>query len=154
MKHLLFALAASFALLITPAARADEATHKKAAEDFFQAAEMEAIFVKATDQALETQIQQAPDLAPMKEIMKTFFNKYMSWAALKEDLTKLYMQTFTEPELVEITKFYQTPTGKKMAQTSPDLMNKSSALGTQKVQEHIGELQTMIQEEMKKKGGK
>ena len=136
---------ASFLLLSTPALKADEASHLKAAQDLLVAAQMQVIFSKTVDQALDMQIKQAPQLAQFRPIMTAFFSKYMSWDALKDDLAKLYANAFTEDELKDITKFYETPTGKKMAMETPALMMQGSALGQQKVQEHIGELQQAIQ---------
>ena len=141
----------SLFMVFVPGLNADEASHLQAARDLLVASQMEQVFSKTIDQALDMQIRQAPQLGELRGVMKDFFNKYMSWDALKDDLAKLYADSFTEDELKDITKFYQTPTGKKMALATPELMAKGAMLGQQKVQEHIGELQQMIQDAMAKK---
>jgi len=141
----------SFLMVFAPGLRADDASRLKAAQDLLVAAQMDQIFSKTIDEALDMQIKQAPQLADLRDVMKAFFVKYMSWDAMKDDLAKSYADAFTEQELKEITKFYRTPAGKKMALMTPDLMTREANLGQQKVQDHIGELQQMIQEAMEKK---
>jgi hypothetical protein len=76
--------------------------------------------------------------------MKAFLNKYMSWASLKDDMAKIYMAEFSESELNELTKFYQTPLGKKSIQKMPVLMTKGAEIGQKRVQEHLPELQAVL----------
>ena len=54
-----------------------------------------------------------PALAPYQTQMKAFLSKYMSWASLKDDMTKIYTAEFSERELNELAKFYETPLGKR-----------------------------------------
>jgi len=54
-------------------------------------------------------------------------------------------EQFTEEELKDITRFYQTPSGKKMARLTPELTAKGAMLGQQEVQAHLGELGEMIE---------
>jgi hypothetical protein len=151
MKISLIALIGSVSLLSAPLVFADAASHAKAAEDLLVAASMEEVFTRTIDQALDAQIAANPQLAELKPVMKAFFDKHMSWAALKPDMVKLYTESFTEEELKDITKFYQTPSGKKMALTTPDLMAKGAAIGQAKVQAHMPELQQMVEAAMAEK---
>jgi hypothetical protein len=91
------------------------------------------------------QIAENPALAELKPVMKAFFDKHMSWAALKTEMAQLYAEQFTEEELQDITKFYQSPAGKKMARLTPDLVAKGAGLGQARIQAHLGELEQMIQ---------
>jgi uncharacterized protein len=129
---------------------ADEASHKKAAENLLLQMDMDDVFNKSTDQLLDMQLKQAPQLAPAKDAMKKFFSKYMSWDALKDDVAQLYAECFNEDELNELSKFYQTPVGKKLAKVTPDITTKAAALGQAKVQSHIAELQEMMGESIRK----
>ena len=85
-----------FSLLQPIAARADEASHKKAAESLLGLMGMEKLLSQSVDQMLAMQVQQNPALAPYQAQMKTFLNKYMSWASLKDDMAKIYMAEFSE----------------------------------------------------------
>ena len=113
--------------------------------------EMDNLINQSVDQTLAMQIQQNPTIAPYQAQMKTFLNKYMSWASLKDDMAKIYMAEFTENELNELNKFYQTPLGKKTVQKMPGMMAKGAEIGQKRVQEHLPELQAAIASEVGKK---
>jgi uncharacterized protein len=134
-----------------PAARADEKSHRAAAEEMLQAANTEQTMQAAIDQVLDVQIKANPELAPVKGVMKKFFAKHLSYAALKDDLIKIHMEQFTETELKEIAAFYRTPAGKKAVEKLPILMQKGSELGMRRVQENAAELKQMIEDAQKKK---
>ena len=129
--------------------RADEASHRKAGESLFGVMGMESLLSQSVDQMLAMQVQQNPALAPYQAQMKAFLSKYMSWASLKDDMTKIYMAEFSEAELNELTKFYQTPLGKKTMQKMPALMAKGAEIGQKRVQEHLPELQAALAAEKK-----
>ena len=103
---------------------------------------------------LNVQIKQRPEAAAIEPEMRAFFSKYMSWNSLKSDMVDIYSRNFTEPELRDITKFYQTPTGRKMSSTLPQLMQSSMEIGQKRVQEHLPELQEAIKAKMEAQPGK
>jgi hypothetical protein len=144
-----FAVAVGVLLLAGVAVRADDKSHRQAAEELFKAMDVESMLAGAIDASLEAQVKANPALAQFKGVMKKFFNKYMSYASLKDDLIKLYTDEFTEDELKEMTKFYKTPTGRKLAKKGPSLMQKGGQLGMARVQKNTAELQKMIQDSLK-----
>ena len=145
MKAPLALLFVALALLAPMTARADEASHRKAAETLLGLMDMESLLAQSVDQMVQIQAQQNPAIAPYQAEMKAFLGKYMSWASMKEDMAKLYVAEFTEPELNELVKFYQTPVGKKTIQRMPALMAKGAEIGQKRVQQHLPELQAAIQ---------
>ena len=141
---LLSVLIGALAVLSPATTRADETSHRKATETLFALTGMETLIGQSIDQMLAIQVQQNPALAQFQPQMKAFLNKYMSWASLKDDMAKLYMAEFTEAELNELIKFYQTPLGKKTIQKMPGLMAKGAEIGQKRVQEHLPELEAAI----------
>lgn len=144
MKLLIPLLLASLAILQPTVARADDKSHRAAAESLLGLMSMESLLSQSVNQMLDMQIKQNPAIAPYQQEMKDFFGKYMSWPVLKDDMVSIYMGEFTEPELNELNKFYQTPVGKKSIQRMPALLAKGSELGQKRVQEHLPELQAAI----------
>jgi hypothetical protein len=144
MKPFLLSILIGALALLPSATRADEASHRKATENLFGLMGMETMISQSIDQMLAMQVQQNPALAAYQPQMKAFLNKYMSWASLKDDMAKLYMAEFTENELNELTKFYQTPLGKKTIQKMPTLMAKGAEIGQKRVQEHLPELEASL----------
>ena len=146
MKLAVTHLAAIALLVLLPAvARADEASHRAAAEQLLNLMEMEKMMSQSVDQMLAMQMKQSPGMAQYEPQMRAFLSKYMSWGTVKEDMVKIYMAEFTEPEIKELIKFYQTDVGKKTVQKMPTLLAKSAELSQKRMQEHMPELQQAIQ---------
>ncbi|MBE7178405.1 MAG: DUF2059 domain-containing protein, partial [Mucilaginibacter polytrichastri] len=127
-------------------------SHLKAANAVLEVSGMAQSFTATIDNMIETQAQQIPDSlqTKFKGVMKTFMAKYFTYDKIKPGMAKIYAAEFTEPELKELAKFYQTPVGKKSAQKLPVLQQKGMELGVSMVQQHQGELQQMMQDAFKK----
>ncbi len=63
---------------------------------------------------------------------------------MKKDLAGIYMQTFTEDELKLINDFYITPTGQKVINELPQLVQQRNQVAMQRLKENVGELQQIL----------
>jgi uncharacterized protein len=131
---------------VASGAHADEKSHRASIQEFFKIAQMDTLIQRSMDAALNSQIQVNPQLKPYEPKMRQFFNKYMSWKSLQDDFTTIYMKAFTEDEFKQLLAFYKTPVGKKSLQEMPTLMEQGAAIGVKRVQEHMPELQKMLEE--------
>ena len=129
-------------------------SHYKAAEQMLTLMDMVTVVRRSIDEMLKAQIAQSPGIAPFETVMRQFFMKHMSWESLKADTIQIYMKEFTEPELNELNRFYQTEVGRKMVEKMPTLMGKGAELAAERVQQHMPELQAAIAEEAKKQKNK
>jgi hypothetical protein len=142
------------ALVLHPfVAVGDEQSHRKAAEHLLIIMEVDKSLPKIAEQVVETQLQQNPQLAPQRDILQKFLNKYLNWESVKEDTITAYTQEFTEPELKKLTEFYKTPVGKKASEKMPKLAFISGQIGLRQAQAHQTELRQMIEEQKNKQGG-
>jgi uncharacterized protein len=142
------------ALVLHPfVAVGDEQSHRKAAEHLLIIMEVDKSLPKIAEQVVETQLQQNPQLAPQRDILQKFLNKYLNWESVKEDTITAYTQEFTEPELKKLTEFYKTPVGKKASEKMPKLAFISGQIGLRQAQAHQTELRQMIEEQKNKPGG-
>lgn len=105
----------------------------------------------AIDTMLDAQLKANRGLVPVKDVMKKFLIKHLSYEALKDELIDLHVKEFTEEELKEIAAFYRSPAGKKFIEKQPIMMQKGAELGMRRVQENTAELTQMIQAEQNKK---
>jgi hypothetical protein len=148
MKKLLALALTAFALVPCHASnRDDDESRNKAAEELLLAMKMDKNTETTLDQMIEVQIKQQPQIAPFKDVMRKFLMKHLNWESLKGDMIKLYSDSFTEPELKELTAFYHTPVGRKSADLLPQLSAKGAQIGMERVQKNLPELQRMIQEQ-------
>ena len=133
----------------TAPAPSPEAT--AAALELLDTMHMEKVLSDSITTMLDLQLKQNPEIQQFRPIMMDFFKKYMSWDALKDDMAGIYASEFTAAELKQMTAFYKTPVGQKMATKLSGLIAKGGEIGQRRVQEHIGELQDAIRAEMAKK---
>jgi uncharacterized protein len=143
----------SVCVFATGASAADPtpgSSHYKAAEKMLTLMDMETVLRRSIDEMLKAQIAQNPGMAPFESVMREFLMKHMSWESLKADTIQIYMSEFTEKELEELNRFYETAVGRKMVEKMPTLMGKGAELGAKRVQEHIPELQAAMEAEAKK----
>ncbi|MGI4749066.1 MAG: DUF2059 domain-containing protein [Janthinobacterium lividum] len=121
-------------------------SHLKAAEDMLTSMNMPYIFTSSINNMVNVQSSNLPldQRKAFSDAMKTFLNKYLNWDLLKTDMSRIYASEFTESEIKELTRFYQTPLGKKMIEKSPALMQKGMLIGQQAVVAHQAELQDMM----------
>jgi uncharacterized protein len=145
MSMILYACLMTIALMLTPVvALGDQQTHRSAAENLLIVMEVDKSLPPLAEQVVENQLQQNPQLAPQREILQKFFNRYLNWASVREDTISAYTQEFTEPELKQLTEFYATPLGKKANEKMPKLMFIAGQIGLRKAQANQAELQQMM----------
>jgi len=131
-------------MILLPTAVADTEGQKEA-EKLLNTMGMDSAMTESMSVMIDLQLKQNPALAPFKTVMMEFFSKYMSWESLKPEFLKIYSETFSASELREINAFYATDTGKKTIREMPALMARGGQIGAARVQENIGELQSMIE---------
>lgn len=134
-------------LLAFAGATRAEVDAREQAEALFEAIDMRAVVDQGVGVMLDAQIKQRPELAPYRNVLQPFFEKYMGYDALKDDLINLYTTTFTAKELREVRRFAETPAGYKVIFKMPGLMRQIAEIGTKRAQDHVSDLQKLIQDE-------
>jgi hypothetical protein len=151
MQAMWYACLLSMAVVLPHAVcLADNASHRRAAETLLTVIEAEQDMQKDAELILENLLRQNPEFAPRNAAVKTFVMKYVNWPSLKEDVITLYVQAFTEDELKQLTKFYRTPLGQKVADKMPQLSTAGTQLGITRLREHSAELRQLIGADEKK----
>jgi hypothetical protein len=120
------------------------------AHELLQTMNMEKTYTGMIDKVTEMQLHQNPKLKAIEPTIHAFFMKYMGWGALKEDMAKMYAKSYTEEEIKELIAFYKTKVGEKTLKLMPKLAITGTAIAKTKLSEHIGELKTMVDAELKK----
>ena len=68
--------------------------------------------------------EQVADADKMREELHTMVTQQVNWDAMKGDLAQTYADDFTVAELKDISTFYRTPAGAKLADKQPELTEK------------------------------
>ena len=129
---------------------ADTASHRQAVEKLFRLTSMQQKIDASVDNVLALQLQQNPELRAHEGELRSFLEKYIGWESLKNEITSMYLQAFTEQELNEINDFYASPAGHKLILKIPELVRQRDGIAVQRLQGHINELQSRIQSNSRK----
>ena len=125
-----------------------------AAYELLEAMQVPAQLKQTLDGLVEMQMRSNPQLVPYKSIFTDFFNKYMSYEALKKGYADIYLDFFSVSELKAMTAFYKSPIGRKMASKSSELTLRGAALGQKAVRDHQHELQAALAKAIQERQGK
>ncbi len=142
----LIAAALATATGVLAQANPETDSHRAAAMELTELLRMEELIQQSYEEMVDVQIRGNPELRGYREVMLAFFREYMSWEVLRADITGLYVEAFTEAELRELILFYSSPVGQKAVEVMPELMRRGTEIGMRRVQQHLPELEGLIQE--------
>ena len=142
--HLILPLSLAIATAWSTVLSADAASHRQATEQLLELIQMQQKIDASVATVVNLQLQQEPALSEHVELLRAFLEKYIGWSGMREDLIRMYQQTFTEEELKAMNSFYSSSVGRKLIQHLPDLIQQRDRLAMQRLQEHLGELQQEI----------
>jgi hypothetical protein len=141
--YLITALLAA-SLILPGLSAADNNSHLEQVEILFKLTRMEQKINESVDSVAQLQLRQNPELGAKRDLLMAFLEKHIGWAAVRGDLTDMYMQTFSEQELKAMNDFYITPTGQNVINTVPQLVQERNRLAMQRLQRNAGELQEIM----------
>jgi hypothetical protein len=129
------------------------ASHIQAAEKYLIATNIDTQFSGMIDNMITASSAQIPEAKRPEfiKVMKTFMDKYYSWAVLKDKYAAIYASEYSEAELKQLTVFYSSPLGKKVSSKTPVLLQKGMALGQEVVASHRTELEQMMKDAFENK---
>lgn len=93
---------------------------------------------------IDAMIRTHPMMTPYRGVMMRWAGKYLSWSQIGPQLARLYAQAFTERQLRDLIRFYETPTGRKAVRVLPQLTRQGMMIGQRLARAHIGDLRRMI----------
>lgn len=123
---------------------ADSASHRKAVEELFQTLEMRATVVHMAQLLTDQFCSMDPQMQTYRDEIAAYVWKNLGWDALKEDLTRMYMEAFTEAEVKELNTFYRSAAGRKAIKKIPELATAAAELGQQRFDANLSELARLM----------
>lgn len=135
MKKLSVVAAIFAAVLLHAAEIAD--SHREAALEFLKAKGTPALLERQCELMLEKQLAAAPEYKDMRDTLAKFYRDTFGFEALKDDLVKLYAAEYSEAELRELTRFYNSGLGRKSVTVEEKLIPALSELFERRVTETV-----------------
>ena len=128
---------------------ADETSHRQAVQQLFELTGMQQKIDESVDNVLALQLAQSPELKNNKTVVREFLERHIGWQSLKDALTSMYMQEFSEQEVKDMNAFYSSATGRKVIERLPVLVQVRNQLASKRLQENIGELEYELKSRQK-----
>ncbi len=120
---------------------------RQAAGELLEATRFEKIMEDSTNAAIQMVKQANPEIAPYEATLRKFYKKHMGAESLKEEMVAMYAEIFSAKELKDIAAFYKTPAGQKALEKIPEIMQRAMQIAHNRLFQHMGELQEMLEEE-------
>lgn len=147
------------ALMLTCASAqvlADASSHAADAERFLLLARADKLAVPVFAQVQQMFAQRfAESNAPQSEkaVLETYqaqantaLDQAVGWDKLKPDMVKLYTNNFSEQEIKELIRFYESPLGKKVLEQMPSLTAQSAQLTQRKLEAAVPKVNQLLAE--------
>ncbi len=99
---------------------------------------------KAVSYATKRLISANKNFKNIEPKIKDFYQKYIGWSAVKNDLAKLYTKYYSIDDLNNLSKFYETKTGQKVLLTMGKLSYEGQVLIQNRVKTHLSELKSIL----------
>jgi len=119
-------------------------SHESAALDCLMAMNADKIVNQSAKPIAEGVFKNSPDLVKYHDEIVNFFDKYICWEHLRNYFIEQYCAKFTEAELIDMTTFFKTKTGKKYLAMLPQLQSLYAELSQKVMQDNIDELGAII----------
>jgi hypothetical protein len=115
---------------------------QRAAEELVEAMQYERATALSTEQVFQhLAAMGAEGSNPHSlEVMRDFFREHVTWAKLKPEYVKVYVELFTAEELHQLAAFYRTPAGSKLARLRPELTERDMEIARRFIQPHLPQL--------------
>jgi hypothetical protein len=117
-----------------------------AAKKLLEEMNLEQVYKNAVNNSTANLIRANPKFKKIEDKIKAFYEKYIGWKSIKDDLAKLYAKYYTPQELKDITEFYKTKTGKKVLATMGRLSYEGQMITRKRLTPHIDELKKILDE--------
>lgn len=82
--------------------------------------------------------------AELITVYRNWYQEDIDHEKIQNEVKAAYTQAFSEKEIIEITRFYQTPIGQKYLNTSPKLVKIGAQIGFQEAQSKQTELKERV----------
>jgi len=127
-------------------------SHWQAAEAFLLAMNTPEQLKEGIGAMVDMMMQAQPMMAPYRQAITDFYQKYLSWEALKADYIAVAKDLLTEQQLKDATAFFKTESGRAFIEKQPEMFQRTSEMGFQVMQENQQELMDILEAEAEKLG--
>lgn len=128
----------------------------KLAFSLLEAAGTPDVMEQTLQHTLNVQLQNAPELLPFRGAFESFLRRTISYEAQKDELARVYLELYSQDEIRELIRFYQTPIGRKKAAADAKISVHLAEAIQRKMTENMPQFQQEMQklQQLQQSGGK
>ena len=119
------------------------------AKELFDTMHVKKIYAKIVDNATDSIVSRMPKLKGIRGKIHAFYEKYIGWNALKDDMAKIYAKYYSEKDLEGLIKFYKSDLGQKTLKVQANVTQEGRLLGLRRVTKHQNELKELVDKALK-----
>ena len=148
----------------SPIAHADDVARQRQVEQLFAVMHIEQTFHQMMQQVIAQNQSMVAGLFPeidqdakQKAEYDSFMAKVMavvqssfSWNALEPEYEKIYLTTYSDEEISGMLAFYDSPVGRSVLAKTPKVLEASSAVAVERMNELTPKLRDMVNAEMER----
>lgn len=161
MKKIMMTFAVCSALMVAASqpVAADEVTHKQATVDLLKLLKIDTQIGAMVDNMRESATAQLAAQNFPEELGQKFekvinkqfdlINEEIGWDKISGEYISLYMEMFSEKEILELNSFYKTDLGQKLVDKMPELFARGMEIGQKRMMTKQVEIQQTMAEEWK-----
>lgn len=86
-----------------------------------------------------------PNLSAYKNQFMKFFDKFLPYEVLRQRIAEIYSEYYTLSDINELIKFYSSPIGKKVVDTSGKIESQVNQLFEKRLQEQLPQMFEWLQ---------
>lgn len=151
------ALLVGCALLLPAGAAAQDSTatarphppispsHMAAARELLDVVRLQEVAAAGVRVSIDEQIRTDPSLEPYRTIMKEWGSQIFASDEAKTAFATIYAEAFSEDDLRQLTAFYRTPLGQRLANSQATLTVRGAEVGRSLATAHQADLMARIQ---------
>jgi len=122
----------------------ENARRSAAAERLVESLRLDEAVTAAAARTIVEWMASVPEWRPHEDILTDYVEEKAGWDVLKPSVVHVYAETFTEQELDELHRFYTSPTGRKLVETSPDIALRIQAVTRESLESEMDVLETRM----------
>jgi hypothetical protein len=119
-------------------------THMQAAMEFLRMFGLDAALEIQIDNTVDLVVSVQPRLAPIRNVLRDFISRMLSFEAFGPQMAGLFVEAFSELELRQMAWFYGSAAGQHAIRETPALMLRGTEMGREIAAEHMGELEDVV----------
>lgn len=132
----MFVFAFSAVLFAAEEKKAYSEADYKVAYDLLEAANLKGQLDGSINFMIDMQVKMMAQLEPVRKELISYYDKLIGYEALKKPMAEMYLDMYTVSELKDLTNFYKSPIGKKVAENGSTMLIKQNEMMTSALMEN------------------